>query len=86
MTVLDHRYTTEEFIRLMEVISEDRELRCWFLSLENMPENLRYSQLRGIAEKMKANKVNTDLVEALESLLSSEAFRAAVKTVKDLAR
>ena len=77
---------SEEFIRLMQVVAGDKGLLQWFLALEKLPENLRYSQLRGMAERMRADKVNPDLVEALKSLASPEVYEAAARTDRDFSR
>jgi len=78
--------TSEEFIRLIQVVAEDKGLLQLFLSTEGLPENLRYSQLRSIAERMQADKVDPDLVEALKSLASLEVYKAAARTVRDFSR
>jgi hypothetical protein len=78
--------TSDEFIRLMQVVASDKELQQWFLSLENLPENLRYSHIRSMAERMQADRVDPDLVNALKSLASKEVYKAAAKTVRDLLR
>jgi hypothetical protein len=75
--------TSEDFIRLMQVVAADKELLQWFLSLETLPENLRYSHVRSMAERMQADRVNPDLVEAVKSLASPGVYKAAARTVRD---
>jgi hypothetical protein len=77
---------SEEFIRLMQVLAGDKDLQQWFLSLEKLPENLRYSLIRGMAERMHADKIDRDLVEALRSLTSPEVYKAAASTIRDFSR
>ena len=78
--------TSEEFIRLMQVVAGDKDLLQWFLSLEKLPENLRYSHIRSMAERMQADRVDPDLVGALKSLASPEVYKATAKTVRDFSR
>ena len=87
MNLMKHDETTsEEFIRLMQVVAGDNDLLEWFLSLQRLPENLRYSHIRGMAERMQADGVDPDLVEAVRSLSSSEVYTAAAKTIRDFSR
>jgi hypothetical protein len=74
---------SEEFIRLLQVVAGDKGLLQWFLSLEELPENLRYSQVRSMAERMKADRVDPKLVEVVKSLASPEVYKAAARTVRD---
>ncbi len=76
----------EQLIRLIEVFSGDKDLMNWFLSLDSMAENVRYSHLRSMVEGMKNTKERPDLIEALEILQSPAIFRAAVRTVQDLSQ
>ena len=85
-TMKQDETTSEEFIRLMQVLAGDKDLQQWFLSLEKLPENLRYSHIRGMAERMHADKVDHDLVEALRSLTSPEVYKAAASTIRDFSR
>jgi hypothetical protein len=77
---------SEEFIRILQVISENEELLQWFLSLETLPENLRYSQIRSMAERMLADRVEAVLVEAVRSLAFPDVYAAASKTIRDFSR
>jgi hypothetical protein len=78
--------TSEEFVRLMQVVAGDKDLLQWFLSLEHLPGNLRYSHIRGMAERMQADGIDRDLVEALKSLASPEVYIATVKTVREFSQ
>ena len=78
--------TSEEFIRLMQVVAADRDLLQWFLSPEKLPEHLRYSQIRSMAESMKADGVDPDLVEAAKSLASREVYETAARTARVFSR
>jgi hypothetical protein len=77
---------SEEFVRLMQVVAGDEDLLQWFLSMEKLPGNLRYSHIRSMAERMQADRVDLDLVEALKSMASPEVYMAAVQTIRDLSR
>ena len=76
----------EELIRLMEVFSGEKDLMNWFESLQRMAENVRYSHLRSMVEGMSANGERLDLIEAVESLLFPDVFKAAIKTLQSLNR
>ena len=78
--------TSEECIRLLQVVAEDKDMLQWFLSLERLPENLRYSHIRSMAERMQADSVDPDLVTALRSLTSAEVYKAAAMTLRDFSR
>jgi len=78
--------TSEEFTHMMQVIAGDNALPQWFLSPERLPENLRYSLIRSMVEKMRADRVSLDLAEALKSPESPVAYRAAANTVRDVSR
>jgi hypothetical protein len=69
--------TSEDFIRLMQVVAGDRNLLQWFLLLEKWPENLRYSHIRSMAERMQADRVDADLVETVKALASPVVYKAA---------
>ncbi|MGA3244777.1 MAG: hypothetical protein ABSE41_09180 [Bacteroidota bacterium] len=73
-------------IRLMEVFSGDKDLMNWFLSLQTMNENARYSHLRSMADGMRTNRERADLIAAVESLMSPNVFKSAMKTVQSLDR
>jgi hypothetical protein len=85
-TMKNREPASEEFIRIMQVISENEELLQWFLSLESLSENLRYSQIRSMAERMKSDGVDPMLVESVRSLASSYVYPAASKTIMDFSR
>jgi hypothetical protein len=78
--------TYEELIRLMEVFSGDKDLMNWFVSLQSMPEGVRFSHLRSMVQGMKVNGERADLIQAVEALISPEIFRAAIKTMQGLNR
>jgi len=77
---------SEDLIRLMQVVAGDKDLLQWFLAMEKLPENLRYSHVRGMAERMRADGIDPDLLGALKSLASPEVYMAFVKTVRELSR
>lgn len=74
----------DELLRLMEVFSGDKDLMNWFLSLQTMNENARYSHLRGIVDGLRTNKERPDLIAAVESLTSPVVFKSAMMTVQSL--
>jgi hypothetical protein len=67
----------------MQVVAGDKGLLQWFLSPEKLPENLRYSHIRSMAERMQADKIDHDIVAAVKSLVSPEVYKAAARTVRD---
>jgi hypothetical protein len=74
----------EQLVRLLEVFSGDKDLMSWFVSLENMTENVRTFHLRTMVDGMKNTRERPDLIEAVEILQSPKIFRAAVRTIRDL--
>lgn len=72
---------SEEFITMLQVLAEDEELRKWFLSLKPMPVNLRHSMLGAMIEGMKSNGEDPTLIAAIESLIDTDVYDAAFKTI-----
>ena len=76
----------EELVRLMEVFSGDKDLMNWFVSLQSMAENDRYAHLRSMIEGMRSTRERPDLISAVESLMSPEVFKSAIKAVQGVNR
>ncbi len=75
---------SEDFIRMIQVLADDEDLRKWFISMRFMAENLRYSLIGTMVEEMKANQEDPDLIAAIRSLMDPAVFDAALKTVLKL--
>ncbi len=45
----------DEIVRFIQVVSDDENLKDWFLNLENIPNSVRSSELQKMGEKMKEN-------------------------------
>ena len=77
---------SEDFIRMIQVLADEEDLRKWFISMQFMAENLRFSVIGAMIEEMKANREDADLIAALESLKDPAIYGAALKTVLKLAQ
>jgi hypothetical protein len=86
MKVMSEEHSFDELIRLMEVFSGDKDMMNWFLSLQTMNENARYSHLRCMADGLRTNRERPDLIAVVESLMSPVVFKSAIKTVQSLDR
>ena len=75
---------SEEFIRMIQVLADDEDLRKWFISMQFMAENLRFSVIGAMIEEMKANQEDADLIAAIQSLKDPAVYGAALKTVLKL--
>jgi hypothetical protein len=75
---------SEDFIRMIQVLAEEERFRNWFLSLQPMAENLKYSVLGSMVEQMKENQENPDFILAVQSLMNPIVYNAVVKTILNL--
>ena len=69
---------SESFLRMLQVLSEDKELRAWFFSLKPMTEILRQTVLGRMIEEMGANDEDPELITALQSLMDPLVYDAAL--------
>ncbi len=74
----------DEIVRFIQVVSDDENLKDWFLNLENIPNSVRYSELQKMGEKMKENNENPSLILLIESLSNKDIYKAILKTIKAL--
>lgn len=74
----------EDLIRFVQVLMEDEKLKVWFMSLENMPKNLRLSELHKMTIKMKSGNVDPTIISLVEALMETDIYEAILKTVKHL--
>lgn len=81
---MQHNDIPEELVRFIQVLSEENNLKAWFLSLENLPDNVRSSELERMAIKMKSNNEDPPLISLVESLINKSIYDAILKTVKRL--
>lgn len=75
---------SDNFIRMMQVLADDENLRKWFLSLKPMTDSLRHNVQAAMVEEMQAGGENPDLIEAVESLTDPDVYDAALKTIVHL--
>ncbi len=76
--------TSEEFIRMIQVLADNEELLKWFFSLRFIADNVRYSMLGTMVEEMKANREDPELVAAIQSLMDPVVYTAAAKTIEKM--
>ncbi len=76
--------TSEEFIRMIQVLADNEDLLKWFFSLRFIADNVRYSMLGTMVEEMKANREDPELVAAIRSLMDPVVYAAAAKTIEKM--
>lgn len=69
---------SESFLRMLQVLSEDKELRAWFFSLKPMTGILRQTVLGRMIEEMRANDEDPELITAVQSLMDPLVYDAAL--------
>ncbi len=74
----------DEIVRFIQIVSDDENLRDWFLNLENIPNSVRYSELQKVGKKMKENNEDSSLIIFIESLSNKDIYNAILKTIKAL--
>jgi hypothetical protein len=77
-------FSFDEVVRLMEVFSDDNELRNWFRSLQNMNESNRTAHLQSMVTGMRTTRERPELIAVVESLIAPDTFNDALRTVKDI--
>ncbi len=77
-------FSFDEVVRLMEVFSDDQELRNWLRSLQCMPETTRTAYLQSMVAGMRTSRERPELIAVVESLISLDTFNDAVRTVKSV--
>jgi len=77
-------FSFDEVVRLMEVFSDDQELRNWFRSLQNMNVPARTAHLQSMVTGMRTTRERPELIAVVESLISPDTFNDAVRTVKTI--
>ncbi|MFH1282289.1 MAG: hypothetical protein ABII27_01330 [bacterium] len=61
-------------VSFIQVLREDRNIRNWFMSLNNLPENIRASELGQLREKLKNTKVAIEIITLTSLLLNKDIF------------
>jgi len=84
MTPLHNGFSFDEVVRLMEVFSDDNEMRNWFRSLQNMNESTRTAHLQSMVTGMRTTRERPEIIAVVESLIAPDTFNDAVRTVKDI--
>jgi len=74
-------FAFKEVVRSMELFSNDRELMDWFLSLQGMTEPVRTVHLQSMVAKMRTTGEPPELIAVIESLISPDIFKDAVRIV-----
>ena len=67
----------EELVTFVQVLAEDDDLRAWFESFRDTPDEVREMEFRALATKMHAAGEARELVAATALLAKPEVFQAA---------
>jgi hypothetical protein len=66
-----------EYVLLVQVLTEDPKLRSWFENLDQLPGNIRHAELKKMALKMRKDGEDEELISLVESL-HDKVLRAAI--------
>lgn len=69
---------SNEYVLLVQVLSEDKKLRDWFETLGKLPDNLRHAELRKMSSKMKEDGQDEALISLVDSL-HEQGIRDAIR-------
>lgn len=75
---------SDEFITMIQVLSEDQQFASWFLSPQPVANNMRYSLIGAMVEQMKMNNEDADLIASVNTLKNPVVFEAAYNVVSEL--
>jgi hypothetical protein len=84
MNLRTRSFSLDEVLRLMDVFSDDVELRNWFRSLQDMTEPNRTAHLKGMVTGMRSTRERPEIIKVVESLISTDTFNDAIQTVKNI--
>ncbi|MBW1818270.1 MAG: hypothetical protein JRJ60_14070 [Deltaproteobacteria bacterium] len=73
-----------EFVLLIQVLSEDKKLRAWVESLDQLPINLRHAELKKMVLKMREEGEDETVISLVESLNKKPLLDAIVQALKDV--
>jgi len=73
-----------EYVLLVQVLSEDKKLRSWVESLDQLPINLRHAELKKMALKMREDGEDETVISLVESLNKKPLLDAMVNALKDM--
>lgn len=74
----------EKLTSLVQVLSDDEDLWDWFLSLQNIPDNLKYSKISQMAIQMKNAGESQSDIAMIESLTDLRIYAGVHQAVLDL--
>ena len=74
----------EDIVPLINSIVEDPNLRSWFFTLYDMPQNVRMTVLGQMKRKMTEKKKGAEFIHLIEELNDEVIFSAVIKTVKEM--
>ena len=73
----------ESLVRFTHALVEDASLRSWFLGLEHLSASLRQAAFSEMAEQMRSEKEDQNLVAAAAALARPEMYEAVLKAVRE---
>lgn len=73
-----------EYVLLVQVLSEDKKLRSWFKTLEQLPANLRHAELKKMTLKMREDGEDETLISLVESLNDKPLLDAMISALNDM--
>lgn len=73
----------EELVTFVQVLTEDEDLRAWFESFADTPDEAREAAFREIAGKMHAAGEAPELIAATALLAKREVFHAAQVALRE---
>ena len=73
----------DELVTFVQVLAEDEDLRAWFESFRETPDEKREAEFRTLAAKMQAAGEAPELVVATALLSKAEVYRAAEVALRE---
>ena len=73
----------DEFVRFLQVLLEDADLRAWFVALDRIPDAARHAEFVRIAGEMRDAGEHPELIHATALLAQPGIYRAVRQTLDD---
>lgn len=72
----------DNYVLLIRVLNEDKQLLSWFLKLSNLPKHIRQAELNVMINKMTKAKEQEEMIKLMKGLRNEDVFRAVLSIVQ----
>ena len=80
---LTNNSALENLTRIVQVIGRDKELRCWFSSLERMSSVERRNEIYATSDRMRTQGKDAELIVSFRLLSDPRVFEAASQALQE---